>query len=1150
MKVLLLIFQLLLCSILLSMAAPAVTLPAHPRLLLVAKDIPEIKSRMNHPDYADVKKAFENQLVYETAGKSENGAPDEKIRQKMEAKAFLFLIDPKKNKSFGYEAIKIARSYLPSINKVKGYKENLDCYEAVFGTAMVYDWCYQLLTDEDKRELNAQMKRVCCLAEYCLDRGTPKQYLSGHYGEVGAGVFLAMGIALYDEDKTYFHFEYPEQINQFAASRNPMYEAGTHHQGSQYIAVRYFSEILQAFLLEKLGLNPYSKKISNVAFRGIYQSVPQATDMDGMPDGDCHNGLGMGYFPYLNLAAQFSKNPFLQSAAIQYLKKSASFSTRAFIYHDSAVQSKTIDSLKLSHYFPSPSGIMIARTGWDYDKKSYDSNDMVVFMNMREYSAKNHQHLDNGHFSIYYKGHLALDAGIYQGRDAGNEWGKINYVNYYARTVAHNSVLIYDPNEPYPFEGWDKRAEARDGGQFSFKNHAWDTSAEMFEAGKSAQVQAHDIASGLAPDYTYLKGDMTRAYNCPPNVDVYPAKADTVRRSFVFLNLKNEKHPGALIVMDKIVSTNASFQKKWLLHSQNEPVISKNTVEFQNTNNGRNGKLHNDVLLPETGNQKIEKIGGPGKEYWVDGKNWGSVTQEDAGCWRIELSPVKASLSDNFLNVIQVMDASPAQNPIVVNKSMATKGNYVAVEIADRIVAQQLALGKNDQTIEFSIGKKDLNYKVLVTDLKQGNWIISTSSGDKKISVIDSAGTAYFNSIGGKITLTREEKPLAKSECKSCIIIKNPLSVSRENEIISINRNDLHQPTENLFPVIRKKSEILTTQVSDSNGDGKWDQLLIEVSMKPVQTDTLSISWVSSEKLPVFPKNTNVRFSYRSNTTEPTAEILKLSHGRGFTQDISKPVFQMEGPGIENDKVAFRHFFDARNGKDLYGKLTSEMVLDKVGLTGTWHKLQDWGMDILHTGGSIGAGGLAVRENGILYPLADADSTIFRQVEEGPLNATYLLNFKNWDCGTSKMNGSEKVSMREGDFFFQEKVKVPLLNSQKLLCGMPNFSSDSLSFTNHNNQFSSISSFDKQADGTNTLLGLAVMFPTKSYSEKGKTSKTDKYINSDYVELKTATDNTLDFLFFACWEKTNSRFSTKKGFDEYLQLVADKQAYPILISVK
>jgi heparin/heparan-sulfate lyase len=475
--------------------------------------------------------------------------------------------------------------------------------------------------------------------------------------------------------------------------------------------------------------------------------------MDGMAEGDCHNVLGMGYFPYPNLAAQLSGDPILQTYSKMYLEKSGKYSTRAFLYHNPSIPSKPIEELKLSRFFPSPSGIMIARTKWDTDQHDYSSKAMVVLMNMREYSTKNHQHLDNGHFSIYYKGHLALDAGIYQGSDPNNGWGLPNYVNYYARTVAHNSVLILDPNEPYPFEGWDKRAQSRDGGQFSFSNHAWNSSQEMFAAGKSAQVLANDISDGVEPEYSYLKGDMTRAYNCPVNVETYAPKADTVRRSFVFLNLKSDIIPGVLIVMDKIVSTNASFKKTWLLHSQNEPILKNGSIEFESTANGRNGKLHNDILLPEGNNQNLAKIGGPGKEYWVDGKNWGTVTQEDAGRWRIELSPKNASKSDNFLNVIQVMDATPAQNPLKVTKATATKGKYIALSVGDRIVAQQLTLDRNNGEVEFTLGEKQKSYKVLITDLQTGKWLITTSSGKTEAMVSDATGTAYFDCKGGKINL-------------------------------------------------------------------------------------------------------------------------------------------------------------------------------------------------------------------------------------------------------------------------------------------------------------------------------------------------------------------------------------------------------------
>lgn len=733
-----------------------IVMPDHPRLLIKGNEIAAIKQRMNNPVFNKIRAAFTEQKNYITKGFSEDGIPNDAIRQKMEALALSYLLDTVNEKASGTEAVKLANSYLSSIKSAKGYHPNAQAYAASFGAAMVYDWCYSLMSKEDKALLLENMKRVCCVAEYCLFKNTPKQYLTGHYGEEAPSVFMAIGIAAYNEDPSIFEFIYKEQVQSFAPSRNPWYKSGAHHQGSQYIHVRYGNEILQAFILDKLGLNPYDKAISTLTYRDIYDQIPQEKDMDGIPEGDCHNHLTMGsfYMTFIPLSASLSKDPYLQSYATMNLNKITDLSTRAFLFYNPDIKEISADSLPLSRFFPSPSGLMFARTKWDLKKKGYDSKAMVVMMNMREYNAKNHVHLDVGNFDIYYKGHLALDAGIYQGSDDNNGWGKLNYVNYYTRTVAHNSLLILDPNEPTPYEGHSKKAESRDGGQFSFKNFAWDSSQQMFAAGKPAQILAEDIAPGKEPDYTYLKGDMTTIYNVPSNVAVYPAKADTVRRSFVFLNFKSDKVPGALIVLDKVVSTNPSFKKSWLLHGQNEPLVQNGAIVFTSTNEGRNGKLLDNVLIPELNNQQIEKIGGVGKEYWVDGKNWGTVTQEDAGRWRIELSPKQASKSDNFLNVLQVMDAEPSPTPEKVVKVYSTKREYVAIAISDRIVAERLNLVVMKDTIDFTIGDKDKEYKVLVTDLKKGYWLLNYGKKQLYKMVSDNTGTVYFNSKGGHFVLT------------------------------------------------------------------------------------------------------------------------------------------------------------------------------------------------------------------------------------------------------------------------------------------------------------------------------------------------------------------------------------------------------------
>ena len=737
-------------------------LPEHPRLFLRKNELADLKRHFAHSDFNDIRKYFNEQKSYTTDGKVSSDQPDERVRQKMEALALEYLMDTVRNKKSGSEAIKLAINYMNSYAanrtvKAVSYEENTNTYEAILGGAIVYDWCYGLLSDAQKAELFSGLKKVCLLGEYGLPGTGKVQYLAGHYGECAPTAYMAIGIASYDEDPSFFDFEYNEQVNKFAPSRNPMYKGGTHHQGAQYIHVRYTHELLQHFMLNKLGLSPYDKDIYKAVYRAVYGTIPQKKDMDGMPEGDGHKHLEMGYSQLYYLAANLSKDPVLQTVSKDNLMATKHQSARLFVYHNPDIQSKPMDSLCLSRFFPSPSGIMIARTKWDMHRTDFSSNAMVVLMNMKEYNAQNHTHMDGGNFDIYYKGHLALDAGIYQGKDAQNGWAKLNYTNYFARTVAHNSLLIYDPNEPLP-GGWDKKQKvvARDGGQFFFGDHAWDTSADMFKAGKSATILAEEISAGLQPDYSYFKGDLTNSYNVPKFIGVYPPKAELVRRSFVFLNHKSNDIPGTLIVLDKVISTNASFKKTWLLHMQNEPEINGNKITTVNTTDGRNGKLINTVLLPELSNANIQKIGGPGKEYWCDGQNWGSVTQEDAGCWRIELSPRANALADNFLNVVQAMDAGYSPSKQNITSTFSDNKEYAVITVKDRIVAEQLALGTNEQALTFTAGNAKITYKVLITDLKAGKWIVSSPAGIKHLTVNEAAGTLYFESAGGKFRVEKE----------------------------------------------------------------------------------------------------------------------------------------------------------------------------------------------------------------------------------------------------------------------------------------------------------------------------------------------------------------------------------------------------------
>ena len=180
-------------------------------------------------------------------------------------------------------------------------------------------------------------------------------------------------------------------------------------------------------------------------------------------------------------------------------------------------------------YFPSPQGAMIARTGWE---DGLDSPSAVAFMNLEEYNFTNHDHVDAGHFQIYYKGILANDSGSY------NSYGSAHDRGYYKRSVAHNTMAVRNPDKPVTFQGYS----TYDGGQRSPMDGA-DAGMGMINSDEHrfSEILGHEIGPDeKEPDYSFLSGNLTNAY--------FKETVENYERSFMFYNLKDEEHPAVMVV--------------------------------------------------------------------------------------------------------------------------------------------------------------------------------------------------------------------------------------------------------------------------------------------------------------------------------------------------------------------------------------------------------------------------------------------------------------------------------------------------------------------------------------------------------------------------------------------------------------------------
>ena len=249
-----------------------------------------------------------------------------------------------------------------------------------------------------------------------------------------------------------------------------------------------------------------------------------------------------------------------------------------------------------------------------------------------------HKHYDNNHFIIYKHGYRALDSGTRP------EPG-LHLPYYYARTVAHNCVTVYMPGEKFK-KYWGSAASSED-----------PSMEHPNDGGQNNILGSGLLAHEETDDYVYIASDASQCYD--------QRKVDQVVREMVWCC------PDIFVIFDRVSSDKAEYEKSWLYHTAAEPLMN-GRLEFSETSQG--GKSICRTLFPK--NARLEKIGGPGKQFWSDGRNWPLpvLTPDDygyasrannptddwplVGQWRVEVHPGKPERYDYFMHIIQVGDES------------------------------------------------------------------------------------------------------------------------------------------------------------------------------------------------------------------------------------------------------------------------------------------------------------------------------------------------------------------------------------------------------------------------------------------------------------------------------------------------------------
>ncbi|RRQ22852.1 VanZ family protein [Thiohalobacter thiocyanaticus] len=528
--------------------------------------------------------------------------------------------------------------------------------------AMAYDWLYHKWSEPQRASLLEKTLDGCEYQIRFIRRNQLSPYNVYLYNSPFQAL-MACAIAVHGEHPraepvmNFTHHYWKETV--LPAWRQVMGENGGWHEGAEYVAIGIGDAVFQLPNMWRAATGE-DLFASDPGLRGFADFLVHRKRPDGE---DIHIGDGGLYENNVPDAAALGvelKHPGVYSlGGCPNPKRPKPLSWPwGPLPDDRLCQPEARRSLPLDHYADGI-GLLLARSDWSPDAT------FVSFKAGDNYWS--HMHLDQGAFTLYKGGALAIDSGIYP-----RQYGSDHHLNYAYQSIAHNLVTVTDPADTEPrHQGNKVRRIYNDGGQRRIGS-GWGLAAPLSPEHWQEQYDIYHTAVTLAvhrdagaavkladltPAYTNrLSGKGTFAHRT--------RRVESWRRAFVY-----DRHQDAVIVFDRVEATRADFTKRWLLHSQTEPRLEGSDFLIElpaeaDRPGHAGGRLTGRILLPER--PRVARIGGEGKEFWLGDRNYdddGAVYERIArrderdrtlepGAWRLEVSPSAPARVDHYLVVM------------------------------------------------------------------------------------------------------------------------------------------------------------------------------------------------------------------------------------------------------------------------------------------------------------------------------------------------------------------------------------------------------------------------------------------------------------------------------------------------------------------
>lgn len=620
------------CCPFLSAESTARVIGQHPRVLIDASDLPRLHQRIAGPWRAEFERAiaYVDDVVMPLAYESHSWGWAYNLR----TLAFAHLMT-------GDE------TYLGKINMIFQQvqadipTEEFACALYMRTGAMAYDWAHASMTVEQRA---VAADALLQLARHHQTLWKHNDYNNHYVLNWMSPLWVAIaldGDGHADQEVQHLLLKLERHLKErvIVAANDMAGDDGGQAEGYFYANWGYFPPLAWLLELWRTGtgedLFPECPALQYAAIWDIYGMRP--FDHTLQRSDDCHEGYRFregNEGTFMQLCAARYQDPYAAWISGQLDAKHPTRIIYDILWQDNSIEAKHPSTLPLARHFDAL-GWVSMRSSWDTDAAfaMFDCGDLFA----------GHQHCDNNSFVIHRYDLLAVDTGHYEN-------GK-HRANYLARTIAHNSITVFDPDERFGGNSWGggtPGSGANDGGQ-TYISHP----ESVVEQNSEARFDRGDIIAYQHQEaFTYVVGDATRSYA--------PDKVKEFTRFFVHLP------PDIFVVCDRVEASSATFTKRWLLHSHVQPAVDNDRITIRNGA----GRLQAHCLWPRETTMRV--VGGEGQAYLVDGVDYPPKKgYPERPPWRVEVSPRAEAARQYFLHVIHV----PATGQPFIQRAQCTQND-------------------------------------------------------------------------------------------------------------------------------------------------------------------------------------------------------------------------------------------------------------------------------------------------------------------------------------------------------------------------------------------------------------------------------------------------------------------------------------------